>query len=57
MCFLGVAEEGGQVLLSSAWTVYNEIAAKRPDVIDVLSRTDWVHDTSVPLPMSTLGPY
>ncbi|KAH7367966.1 hypothetical protein B0T11DRAFT_276219 [Plectosphaerella cucumerina] len=45
MCFLGVAEEGGQVLLSSAWTVYNEIAAKRPDVIDVLSRPDWVHDT------------
>lgn len=45
MCFLDVAEQGGQVLLSSVWTVYNEIAAKRPDIIDILSRPDWVHDT------------
>lgn len=34
---LGVAEEGGESYLSSSWTVYNELAATRPDLIRTLA--------------------
>lgn len=40
---LGEAAEGGQSYLSSSWKVYNEIAAKRPDLIRTLSQP-WVFD-------------
>lgn len=33
--------------MSSAWTVYNELAATRPDIIHTLSRPDWPFDTLV----------
>ncbi|KND86428.1 hypothetical protein TOPH_08915 [Tolypocladium ophioglossoides CBS 100239] len=34
---LASAEEGGESYLSSSWTVYNELAATRPDLIRTLS--------------------
>lgn len=34
---LGAAEEGGESYLSSSWTVYNELAATRPDLIRTLA--------------------
>jgi hypothetical protein len=34
-------------VISSAWTVYNELAATRPDLIHVLSASDWPFDTCV----------
>lgn len=41
---LGEAFEGGQSYLSSSWTVYNELAANRPDLIWTLSEP-WTADT------------
>ena len=41
------ARNGGDTLLASSWTVYNELAATRPDIIDTLTQSDWVHDTFV----------
>ncbi|KAK3308340.1 uncharacterized protein B0T15DRAFT_483028 [Chaetomium strumarium] len=41
---LGEAAEGGQSYLSSAWKVYNELAATRPDLIWTLSEP-WAADT------------
>jgi hypothetical protein len=38
---IGVAEEGGESKIASSWTVYNEIAKDRPDLIDTLAN-DWV---------------
>ncbi|CAO3645060.1 unnamed protein product [Cunninghamella blakesleeana] len=38
---IGVAEEGGKSRIASSWTVYNEIAKERPDLIETLS-TDWI---------------
>ncbi|KAI9309649.1 hypothetical protein BJ944DRAFT_226638 [Cunninghamella echinulata] len=38
---IGVAEEGGKSRIASSWTVYNEIARERPDLIETLA-TDWV---------------
>jgi len=35
----------------SGWTVYNEIAATRPDVIHTLATGDWPHDTYDRRPM------
>lgn len=32
-------------MLSSTWTVYNELAATRPDLIHVLAKDDWPFDT------------
>jgi len=43
--FLSVANEGGENLLASSWKVYNELAATRPDIIQLLAQDDWVHDT------------
>jgi len=38
-------EESGNSMLASAWTVYNELAATRPDLIHTLAKPDWPHDT------------
>ena len=40
-----VAASGGETILASAWQVYNELAATRPDVIQTLADDSWVHDT------------
>ncbi|OTA89507.1 hypothetical protein M434DRAFT_106935 [Hypoxylon sp. CO27-5] len=40
-----LAVEGGQSILASSWTVYNELAATRPDLIHVLAKPDWPFDT------------
>ncbi len=40
---LSPAAEGGQSKVASNWRVYNELAAKRPDLIKTLSE-DWIAD-------------
>ncbi|KAH7022997.1 hypothetical protein EDB80DRAFT_878505 [Ilyonectria destructans] len=35
------AASGGKCIISSAYTVYNVLAASRPDVIRTLARSDW----------------
>ncbi|KAK4222793.1 hypothetical protein QBC38DRAFT_460039 [Podospora fimiseda] len=40
-----LASCGGRSVLASAWTVYNELAATRPDLIHVLAAPDWPFDT------------
>ncbi|KAL5336517.1 hypothetical protein BJX70DRAFT_280719 [Aspergillus crustosus] len=40
-----LSEKGGRSILASAWTVYNEIAATRPDIIHVLAASNWPFDT------------
>ncbi|KAK1753878.1 putative taurine catabolism dioxygenase TauD [Echria macrotheca] len=40
-----LAAAGGQSVLASAWTVYNELAATRPDIIHTLAAPDWPFDT------------
>ncbi|KAL4975015.1 hypothetical protein BDW66DRAFT_167438 [Aspergillus desertorum] len=40
-----LSEKGGRSILASAWTVYNEIAATRPDIIHVLAQPNWPFDT------------
>jgi len=42
--YLQVAKKGGETLLASSWTIYNELAATRPDIIKTLASDDWVHD-------------
>lgn len=37
--------EGGRSIISSAWTVYNELAATRPDILHVMAQNDWPFDT------------
>lgn len=37
--------DGGMCTIASAWTVYNELAAARPDLIHVLAKPDWPFDT------------
>lgn len=37
----GVAASGGRCVLASAYTIYNELAINRPDVIYTLARADW----------------
>jgi hypothetical protein len=41
---LDIAPEGGRTLVSSAWQVYNDLAARRPDILQTLAN-DWVLDT------------
>ncbi|KAG1149325.1 hypothetical protein G6F37_002583 [Rhizopus arrhizus] len=41
---LGVAEEGGKSRIASSWTVYNELAKTRPDLIHTLAN-DWPFQT------------
>lgn len=36
---------GGGGVMASAWTVYNELAATRPDLIHVLAASNWPFDT------------
>ncbi|KAK3682996.1 hypothetical protein B0T22DRAFT_472373 [Podospora appendiculata] len=40
-----LAAAGGRSVLASAWTVYNELAATRPDLIHTLAAPDWPFDT------------
>ncbi|KAG7141004.1 Taurine hydroxylase-like protein SAT17 like [Verticillium longisporum] len=40
-----LADVGGHSVIASSWTVYNELAATRPDLIEVLSAPDWPFDT------------
>lgn len=40
-----LAETGGRSVIASSWTVYNELAETRPDLIHVLSAPDWPFDT------------
>ncbi|KAL4965150.1 TauD/TfdA family dioxygenase [Aspergillus stella-maris] len=40
-----LSEKGGRSILASAWTVYNEIAATRPDIIHVMAESNWPFDT------------
>jgi len=40
-----LAASGGRSIIASAWTVYNEIAATRPDLIHTLASPDWPFDT------------
>jgi len=35
------AASGGKCIISSAYTIYNLLAATRPDVIRTLARSDW----------------
>lgn len=35
------AAVGGRCIIASAYTVYNVLAATRPDVIRTLARSDW----------------
>lgn len=35
------AATGGKCIISSAYTVYNVLAASRPDLIRILARSDW----------------
>ncbi|RSL53519.1 hypothetical protein CEP51_014880 [Fusarium floridanum] len=45
MLTLSSGPVGGSGILASAWTVYNELAESRPDLIRVLSEPDWPFDT------------
>ncbi|KAI0602175.1 hypothetical protein F4775DRAFT_227399 [Biscogniauxia sp. FL1348] len=40
-----LAESGGCSVVASAWTVYNELAATRPDLLHVLAEPNWPFDT------------
>ncbi|KAK3991426.1 hypothetical protein QBC44DRAFT_341025 [Cladorrhinum sp. PSN332] len=40
-----LASTGGRSVFASAWTVYNELAATRPDLIHTLAAPDWPFDT------------
>ncbi|KAK5449837.1 hypothetical protein LTS15_008409 [Exophiala xenobiotica] len=40
-----LAATGGRSVLAPAWTVYNELAATRPDLIHVLAEPNWPFDT------------
>ncbi|EEY15110.1 taurine catabolism dioxygenase TauD [Verticillium alfalfae VaMs.102] len=39
------SEDKVRIVIASSWTVYNELAATRPDLIEVLSAADWPFDT------------
>lgn len=47
MYVLDTAVSGGESLLASSATVYNEIAATRPDLIHLLADNKWIHDEYV----------
>ena len=36
---------GGETYLAPSLSIYNELAATRPDIIRTLAENDWVHDT------------
>jgi hypothetical protein len=39
-----IALEGGESTFASSAAVYNELAATRPDVINVLAADNWYYD-------------
>jgi hypothetical protein len=48
------AKEGGHTYVASAGEIFCELAARRPDVIETLTRADWplqVFVSSIPLPL------
>ncbi|KAF9773521.1 hypothetical protein IL306_008651 [Fusarium sp. DS 682] len=45
MLTLSSGAVGGSGIITSAWTVYNELAESRPDLIHVLAETGWPFDT------------
>jgi hypothetical protein len=52
---LSNAAEGGESYLSSSWTVYNELAATRPDLIRTLAEP-WDFDKYV-YPALVISPF
>jgi hypothetical protein len=50
------AAQGGSSILTSGWTVYNELAATRPDIIHTLSKNDWPFDTYKRQPLFYMRP-
>lgn len=40
-----LADDGGRSVIASAWTIYNELAATRPDLIHILADRNWPFDT------------
>ena len=50
------ASMGGESILSPSATVYNEIAATRPDLIKVLSDPIWTYDKYVSPFLPSLTP-
>ena len=43
-----IASRGGNAVVSSAYAIYNELAASRPDVIRVLAEPNWPIASYVP---------
>ena len=39
------SEHGGMATIASAWSVFNELAANQPHVIDTLMKPNWPFDT------------
>ncbi len=35
------AAAGGKCIIASAYTIYNTLAASRPDLLHLLARSDW----------------
>ena len=35
------AAAGGKCIIASAYTIYNTLAASRPDLVRLLARSDW----------------
>jgi hypothetical protein len=41
------AARGGKHIISSSWTIYNKIAAERPDLLEALAAPNWPFDRLV----------
>jgi len=41
----GCAAQGGDHIIASSYKIYNELAATRPDVLEILARPDWFFDS------------
>jgi hypothetical protein len=54
---LASAEEGGESFLSSSWTVYNELAATRPDLIRTLAEPWDVDEYASPIQRRNVRTY
>lgn len=39
------AAKGGNHIIAASWTIYNKIAATRPDLLEVLARPNWPFDS------------
>jgi hypothetical protein len=42
---MSVSEAGGRSKIASSWTIYNEIARIRPDILATLAAGNWLHTT------------